>query len=232
MNATEHPAREGPLTRKELKERTRRRLMRSAAAVFARRGMHQASIDEVAADAGYTKGAFYANFHSKEQLFLEMLDERFALRLREIEERSNNESEVEEQARAAGEDFGRYLAGDPDWQRLFFEFVAHAIRDQSFRAELVARYSGLRGGIAQIFKRRGEELGKDLPLAPEAVAMMTFAMANGLALERMLEPQLVPEELFGQMLAIFFAGLRALAQEAGTEARTGRDDEQSRGRSS
>jgi AcrR family transcriptional regulator len=204
----------GQLTRKQSQERTRTRLMHSASRVFARRGLHQASIDEVAAEAGFTKGAFYANFQSKEQLFLAMLDERFAQRLREIEERSNNESEVEEQARAVGEDFGRYLAGDPDWQRLFFEFVAHAIREEPFRAELVARYRGLREGIARIFRRRGEELGKDLPLAPEAVAMMTFAMANGLALERMLEPELVPEELFGQMLAIFFAGLRAVAQEA------------------
>lgn len=212
----------GQLTRKQSQARTRSRLMHSATRVFARRGLQQASIDEVAADAGFTKGAFYANFQSKEDLFLAMLDERFALRLEEIEERSNNESEVEEQARAVGEDFGRYLAGDPDWQRLFFEFVAHAIREESFRAELVARYRGLREGIARIFKRRGEELGMDLPLAPEEVAMMTFAMANGLALERMLEPELVPQQLFGQMLAIFFAGLRALAQEGGGQGRTGR----------
>jgi AcrR family transcriptional regulator len=212
------------LTRKQLKERTRSRLLHSACKVFARRGLHQTSIDEVAADAGYTKGAFYANFQSKEDLFLAMLDERFAERLREIEQRSNSESEVEEQARAVGEDFGRYLAGDPDWQRLFFEFAAHAAREESFRRELVARYRGLREGIARILTRRAEELGVRLPLAEQKVALMTFAMANGLALERMLEPEAVSEELFGQMLAIFFAGLRTLAQEADSKPRKGNDE--------
>jgi AcrR family transcriptional regulator len=231
MNLTEVPAREGPLTRKELKARTRLRLMRSAAAVFARRGMNQASIDEVAADAGYTKGAFYANFSSKQELFLAMLDERFAERLAQIKARYTTDSAIEEQARAAGEDFARYLSGDRDWQRLFFEFVAQAARDESFRLELVARYGALRDQIAGLFTERARELGLDLPLAADDLATMTFAMANGFALERMIEPEATGEELFGRMLVVFFAGLRALAQEAGTQARTGRDDEQSQGRS-
>jgi hypothetical protein len=55
--------------------------------------------------------------------------------------------------------------------------------------------------------------------------MMTFAMANGLALERMLEPEAVGEELFGQMLVVFFAGLRTLAQEADQKQRKGTNHE-------
>ena len=68
------------LTRKEQQADTRGRLLRSAAKVFGRRGFQAASLDEVAADAGFTKGAVYANFESKEDLFLAMLDERFAER--------------------------------------------------------------------------------------------------------------------------------------------------------
>ena len=95
------------LTRKEKQEHTRSCLMKSAARVFGRRGLESASIDEVAEDAGYTKGAFYANFKSKEELFLAMLDERFAQRLDEIDEVMDSGAPVAEQARAIGE----HLAG-------------------------------------------------------------------------------------------------------------------------
>ena len=74
------------LTRKEKQAQTRSCLMKSAAKVFARRGLQSASIDEVAEDAGYTKGAFYANFKSKEELFLAMLDESFSERIAETEQ--------------------------------------------------------------------------------------------------------------------------------------------------
>ncbi len=222
MSSPEHEPR-GRLTRKQSQARTRTRLMRSAARVCARRGLNRASIDEVVADAGYTKGAFYANFQSKEELFLAMLDERFAERLREIEHRSFSESEMEEQARGAGEDFTRYLAADPDWQQLFFEFATHAAREESFRLQLVDRYRALRHGIAGIFRRRAEELNLQFPFDADDVAMMTFAMANGFALERMLEPDGANEELFGQMLSVFFAGLRVMAQEPREKPRTGKD---------
>jgi AcrR family transcriptional regulator len=201
------------LTRKQQQARTRSSLMSAAADVFAERGLQQASIDEVAARAGFTKGAFYANFANKEELFLAMLEERFAARLEQIERLSQTDSGVEEQARAAGEDFARELAGDPDWQRLFFEFAAHAGRDEGFRRQLTIRYGDLREGIAAVFARRARELGLALPVSEDDLAVMTFAMANGFALERMLEPGVASSELYGTMLVIFFAGLRALAQE-------------------
>jgi AcrR family transcriptional regulator len=203
------------LTRKERQRRTRSRLLRSAARVFARRGLAQASIDEVAAAAGFTKGAFYANFSSKEDLFLAMLDERFDERLAEIERLTSTDEGLESQARAAGDEFVRYLAADPDWQRLFFEFAAHAARNEPFRAALVKRYRGLREGLARVFERRARALGLPSPVPVEQLALMTLAMANGFALERLLEPEAASDELYGMMLLTFFAGLRALAQERG-----------------
>ena len=66
------------LTRREKQQRTRKSLLHAATQIFCQRGLEGASIDEVAQAAGYTKGAFYANFKSKEELFLVMLDERFS----------------------------------------------------------------------------------------------------------------------------------------------------------
>jgi AcrR family transcriptional regulator len=200
------------LTRKEQQEHTRHCLMQSAARVFTRRGLAGASIDEVTADAGYTKGAFYANFKSKEELFLAMLDQRFAERIEEIDRVAEGDSDVEDRARQAGVDFMRYVGSDPEWERLFFEFAAHAARDESFRAELVTRYRSMRERIAELYRREAERLGVEPPIPVEDIATMTFAMGNGMALEKLLEPDVVPEELYGTMLAAFFGGLRAMAE--------------------
>jgi AcrR family transcriptional regulator len=202
------------LTRKEKQAHTRSCLIRSAAKVFARRGLQQASIDEVAEDAGYTKGAFYANFKSKEELFLAMLDERFAERLEEIDAAVSTDEDPEAQAQQAGADFARFLSADPSWQRLFFEFAAYAARNEDFRQELVTRHRALRKRIAELYRRRADELGFTPPVPVEQISLMTFAMAHGVALEKMLEPDAVPDELYGTMLLVFFTGLRALAEQS------------------
>ncbi len=209
------------LTRKQRQARTRASLMRSAARVFARRGLQRGTIDEVAADAGFTKGAFYANFSSKEELFLAMLDEGFAARLRQVRDLSASDPEIErprivQRARAGGEDFAHHLSADPDWQRLFLEFVLHATREETFRRELLRRYRDLRAGVAEVFAVGAAELGVEPPVEVERLARMTFAMANGFALERLLEPEAASEESYGAMLGIFFTGLRALWEEAGS----------------
>jgi len=183
------------LTRKEKQANTRSSLMRSAAQVFAQRGLQQASIDDVAEHAGYTKGAFYANFKNKEELFLAMLDERFGEKLAEIERV------------AAGDDFNLAVTSDPEFDRLFFEFSAYAARNEDFRQELVTRYKALRGRVGEAIRGRAERDGVDLRISPDQIALMTFAMAKGLALENMLEPDAVDDELFSTMLTIFFTGL-------------------------
>jgi AcrR family transcriptional regulator len=202
------------LTRKEQQAHTRSCLLESAARVFTRRGLQQASIDEVAEQAGFTKGAFYANFKNKEELFLAMLDERFAERLDELDRAVGDESGIEQQAYRAGVDFGRYLSSDAEWERLFFEFAAYASRNDEFREELVTRYRALRERIAELFERRTGELGiSKPPISSEQLALMTFAMANGIALEKLLEPDAVPDDLYGTMLFVFFTGLRTLIGE-------------------
>jgi AcrR family transcriptional regulator len=201
------------LTRKEKQERTRTRLMRSAAKLFCRHGLERASIDDVAQDAGYTKGAFYANFKSKEDLFLAMLDERFAAHLERVERLLETDAEPEEQARAGGAEFVRWISADPEWERLFFEFAAYAARNEAFRRELVARYRTLREHLAQAYGRRASALGIESPVPLDELALMTFAMGNGIAFEKLLEPDVVPDDLHPTMMAIFFTGLRALAEQ-------------------
>jgi AcrR family transcriptional regulator len=201
------------LSRKEKQAHTRTCLMESARRIFARRGLDQASIDEVAADAGYTKGAFYANFKSKEELFLAMLDERFAERVEELDRVLATEGTMEDHVREAGANFMRYLGADPEWQRLFFEFTAYAARNEEFRQELVTRYRAVRKRMAEVFAEHAKAQGIESSVEKkEPIALMLCAMANGVALENLIDPEVMDDDVYPTMLVIFFAGLRALSE--------------------
>jgi AcrR family transcriptional regulator len=199
------------LTRAERKEDTRARLLASAARVFARRGFHAASVEEVAEDAGFSKGAVYSNFESKEDLFLAMVEARFQDRLAAIRAAVAEPGAPGEQARRSGDSFIRTLAADPEWPAVFMEFWAYAQRDPSVRRRFAAQVGALRAAVAEILASRAAELGTELPLPAEQLATMTFAMATGFAMERQLDPGAVPDELFGTMLEVFFAGVRERA---------------------
>ncbi len=136
-----------------------------------------------------------------------MLDDRFAARMDEVERILRSGQDPAAQALQAGAEFTRALAADPDWQRLFFEFAVRAARDDAFRAELVARYRALRARIAAALERRLAEAGIETAISAADMALMTFAMANGVALEALLEPDEVPEDLLGRMFALLAAGL-------------------------
>jgi AcrR family transcriptional regulator len=199
------------LTRREKQQRTRKALLRAAAKLFCDRGLDGASIDEVTEAAGYTKGAFYANFKSKEELFLVMLDERFAEELERLDRALAGTQEPQEEARAAAIDFV-HSASDQDWPRLYFQFVAHAARNEEFRQELATRHRAMRARLSEILERwkQGTGHAPPVPIA-EVTAMMSF-MADGFLVDRIVEPEL-SEDLYATMVGVFLRGLEAMAVE-------------------
>jgi hypothetical protein len=64
--------------------------------------------------------------------------------------------------------------------------------------------------IAAALEAEAEQYDKEPILLSEQVALMTHAMTNGFALEKLLQGDAVPDELYGTMLMVFFAGLDAL----------------------
>jgi AcrR family transcriptional regulator len=202
------------MTRAERAARTRSLLMAAASKVCARHGLEQASIDQVAEEAGFTKGAFYANFRSKEELFLAMLDERFAEQLAKLDRTLSEEGELGDQVREDPSAFAHDLADDPEWVRLYLQFAAHATCDEGFRGELVTRERALRARMAEIIGRRIERL----PFPPDQVARMADAMIDGFAVHQLLDPDDYPDDLHAQMWTVFTAGLKALAMEGAPAA--------------
>jgi AcrR family transcriptional regulator len=199
------------LTRREKQQQTRQQLLRAAAEVFGERGLEGASIDEVAQKAGYTKGAFYANFKSKEELFLVMLDERFAEELERLDGLLTGTHEPQEEALAAAADFIQF-ATDDEWQRLSFQFLAHAARNEEFRQELATRQQAMRQRMAKVFARWKQGFGINPAIPVEDITAMTVFMSDGFLVGRIIEPGL-SEDLYTTMIGVFVRGLQAMADE-------------------
>lgn len=205
-------------SRKEQQATTRSKLMRAAGRVFCRHGLEGASIDQVAADAGFTKGAFYANFRSKEELFLAMLDERFARRIATIDAVLASDSSDADVVQEGARDFREAVVGDPEWERLFFEFAAYAARNDAFREELVARWRTLVDRMGEGLALRARRAGMQPPESPQRLAKMICAAANGVALQSLLDPEESPADLFESLLQLLTAGVTALAEAEQAQA--------------
>ncbi len=174
--------------------------------------MDGASIDHIAADAGYTKGAFYANFASKEEMFLAILDEKFADEMERLEAALAGPGEAVDVARTAADDLISYVDRDPEWPRLYQEFAVHAARNEAFREEFAARLRAVRERIAELYADWTAALGIEPALPHADVAAMTVFIADGFLLDRIIDPEL-DRGLYATMCEVFLRGLMAMTEE-------------------
>jgi AcrR family transcriptional regulator len=200
------------LTRAEQREKTRTCLVEAAAKVFSRRGYDKASLDEVAEEAGFTKGAVYSNFKGKEDLFLATIDAHFEKRLESVRRVMREEPDEQGTAHAAGMDFMNQLNADPEYFSLFFEFWAYAQRNPAVKRKFLPRVQRFRSALAELFEAKSEA-GLELPMPAEQLAGMLIAMAAGVAMERELDPGSVPDDMYARMLQYFFRGMLAVEEE-------------------
>jgi len=179
----------------------RQRIMRAATKVFLARGFNGATLDEIAAEAGFSKGAVYSNFDDKDALFLALVDEEFARRLDLL--RTALE-EPDAGAEAAGRSMTSALTAHQDLHVLFSEFRVHAARNPSTRRKLARRRAEIRATLAQTVEAYASRAGAELTMPAEHIATLLLALTNGLALERLGQPEAVPDELFGGVLEQLF----------------------------
>jgi AcrR family transcriptional regulator len=177
------------LTRSEAQALTRRRLLDSAADVFGEKGFRAASLADVADHAGYTIGAVYSNFASKDELFhalmrerLRMAEEGLAAAFRDDVSRAGTSTgsvedrmERELDRMAAGED-----AVPPRWWRLLYEYRAYAATDPAAWADLSDADRRCRDIIARHIERFAAALGQVLPMPAIEIAELSMALTDGL----------------------------------------------------
>ena len=178
------------LTRPERTAQTRRELLAVAERRFFAHGYHGTTLDDVADEAGYTKGAVYSTFKSKGGLFLALFDEIVDQRVEEIRRLlaplEGDQAKVEAIAEQPVEERNsRFLL-------LAIEFWAQAQREPALRAGFAASYGRLRSKLAEL-----APAGR--PVEAHEWALVTLAMSNGIALERMIDPDGVPDDLMASV---------------------------------
>jgi AcrR family transcriptional regulator len=188
--------------REAAKRRTREEILRAAAEVFTRKGFHGASVDDVAAAAGFTKGAVYSNFSSKDELFLALLDDRWG---REAELWVRTFTEAPSPA-AAWEAIARYHADDAaeqhDWDLLSVEFHLYAMRVPAARKRIRDRLRQLRDGVAELLDEHYERTHATPPVPTPHLVLGLMAIQTGLGFHLMLDPDAVEDpEGFATALA-------------------------------
>ena len=189
------------LTRAERTERVRADLLVAARQTFLRRGFHQASLEEIALAAGWSKGAVFSNFAGKDELFLAVLEEQNRRRRDEQIAEMRSTATLAEALVAAGREMSGTHARDPEWTPLLVEFWTHASRDDALRARVSAAHEDLLDGYAAIVAERAARDGLEFVAPVKDVCRGAAALARGLALERLLDPAAVPEADFGALFS-------------------------------
>lgn len=176
-------------TRAEKQERTREALLDAAQRLFERDGFHATALNDVAGEAGFTKGAIYSNFASKEDLFFAVYERRARqsrLRVSKLLEHADDPAAGLEAV--AAQNLRRRRAGD-GWLAVFVEFWAHVLRHPEHRDRFAAIHREAYEPVNAA--ARAAHRDADLPVEPEAFAVALNGMQWALGLERLTQPDVV-----------------------------------------
>lgn len=190
----------------------RARVLDAAAEEFADRGFAGARLAEIARRAGFTKGAVYSNFESKQDLFAEL----FAQRSLDLAGRVLAEIAGLDLADAVGRGgaaVASALIADSEWSLLVLEFGVQAVRDDTIKQAYLRERRYLRGQLVELIADRSREWGVDIDVRTTALSLT--ALISGLVLEHTVDPEEVDQRAMGAAVTALFAGAVARAVAAG-----------------
>jgi len=207
------------LTREEARAETRERLLEAARRVFVDRGYHGATLDEVAEEAGYTKGAVYWAFASKADLFLAIFEERTRQRAAEAAAIGNRAGSVAQLVEMTGEQWVRTLRRERAWSLLLVEFEVHAARDEALRGRLREVKRLFRAALCHALEQVAGRSGEDVPVPAHLLTLAVVALGNGVLLEEFSNPSPENLEALREAGALLLRGLQAprTASELGSD---------------
>lgn len=182
------------------RDETRERLFHAAAEVFEAQGIAASSIEDIVAAAGFTRGAFYSNFSSKDDLVLAMLDDHLDRATQEIAELQATVldpwefiAQVGLPGRRADWPLGRsYL--------LHTEFVLWALRDPTNRPRMAERMRANRAAISRVIETTMARLGRQPPMDLALGAEIIMALDDGIAIHRLIDPDEYDDHTFGEIV--------------------------------
>jgi AcrR family transcriptional regulator len=205
-----------PLTPERRRAMTRQHLLDAAAIVFARNGFHGSTLDEVAATAGFTKGAVYSNFKSKDDLFLELLDDRIDRQYAVVSEVLESGShDAAEQFPRIREIVRNVTVWDDTFVTLWLEFVLYARRNPEAQAKLAASVRRSRAQVQDLIEHEYAIIGASPTYPTGDLAEISLALFNGLGIHRLVDPSGVTEQTLDTTLSFLYDAM-GVDRESGT----------------
>ena len=185
------------LSREEKRQETKEKLLRSAEQLFNQGGYEKASVDLIAENAGFSKGAFYSNFESKEGIFLELLESSKRRKIEALENLLSQEMSAEELLSAVR----NYQAGpqsDFNFAQLAVEFELQASRDAIFAKAYAKLNRNYRDSLIGVLEMLYAKLGRTPPAPVKDLADILMATITGLLLQAVETPANVRKRLISE----------------------------------
>jgi AcrR family transcriptional regulator len=191
------------LTREESRAQTRERLVEAAFQLFAREGIEAASIDRIAEEAGYSRGAFYSNFETKEDLLAAVIERDWRQSQAAVAGLTAN-ARTPEQLVEALRDYSLAQTTNREECMYYMELIAYGVRHPEARemiGEAVRRdVQFFAGFLDQIFASFGVQ---DHPRS-EVIVSSFIAMAQGLTMRQVVDPEVLSTEVVRESLSLYF----------------------------
>ena len=203
------------LTREFRREQTRERLLDAARESFIDRGVAATSVEQIAEAAGYSRGAFYSNFRSKQELLLELLQ-------RDADKTCANLRATIEWNGAPDEAIVRMLAQyshhelESDCFPLWIEAALLSYRDSAVRERVDALRQKKLGKMAACLRLGLRRNDSDWTLQPELLALVLLNLCDGVQMFRTSNPQMTDEAFQAMLVGFLSYGLLPLLQEEGS----------------
>jgi AcrR family transcriptional regulator len=209
------------LTREDSRDQTTQRLLDAAQRLIAKKGLNAASVETITAAAGYTRGAFYSNFDSKDDLFIELLRRDHAethVQLGALQDDSLPLDHIQERVR---ELYGHLYRSNESFMN-WTEARMLAARDTKFRAKLNALLAEKRAEVAQFIDYFYRRVGIAPPVPTTTMAMGFMSLFEGVQLSILSTPNDMTPEKAESVLTLFIDSLMRLARMQAAAAKAGR----------
>jgi AcrR family transcriptional regulator len=208
------------LTRDDSREQTTQHLLEAAQKLIAKKGLEAASVANIAAAAGYTRGAFYSNFDSKDDLFIELLRRDHRKDTDQLRALRSDALPLDELQSGTRKVCGQLYRDNQSFM-IWTEARMLAARNARFRTKLNALMAEKRGQIADFVSYFYGRLGIAPPMPPEDIAMGFMSLAEGVKLYMVSSPAEMTPATAGSLLGLFIDSLMQLARlQADTPAST------------
>jgi AcrR family transcriptional regulator len=172
------------------------KLFEAAARVFEEQGIGRASIEAIAAAAGFTRGAFYSNFKSKDELIIAMLEDHVEQAIRrnlDLLARHKNVADFIDALRTMDRSRQDPLGRSP---LLHMEMILFVARAEKRRPELAKRLRARRKLVTEIVETTFKNSGKSGLVNPTWTGAILLALEDGFRLHRLIDPETTPADSF------------------------------------